>query len=118
MNGWMDEWIDGDEFYTPEEDEESCTTTGSLVAESLSYDPHRVDSLARLAVAFSPLERALYNWTRSKRLTFCVSNGIVYFYGLLFAKMVDALVYPYRWFSPKLVMMVKPTTGRCSKDVS
>jgi hypothetical protein len=46
----------GEEFYLPDN---SCTTTGAAVAESLSYDPHRVGSLARLAVAFSPPERAL-----------------------------------------------------------
>jgi hypothetical protein len=38
---------------------ESCTASGVAVAESLSYDPNRVGSLARLAVAFSPPERAL-----------------------------------------------------------
>lgn len=36
-----------------------CTTEGVAVAESISYDPDRLGSLARLAVAFSPPERAL-----------------------------------------------------------
>jgi hypothetical protein len=36
-----------------------CTPHGAAVAESLSYDQKRVGSLARLAVAFSPPERAL-----------------------------------------------------------
>ncbi len=36
-----------------------CTTEGVAVAESISYDSDRLGSLARLAVAFSPPERAL-----------------------------------------------------------
>ena len=37
----------------------ACSATGVAMAESLSVDPDRVGSLARLAVAFSPPERAL-----------------------------------------------------------
>jgi len=36
-----------------------CSLEGVQVAESISYDPDRLGSLARLAVAFSPAERAL-----------------------------------------------------------
>ncbi|CAB9529195.1 expressed unknown protein [Seminavis robusta] len=37
----------------------SCTPAGTTVAESLSYDRERAGHLARLAVAFSPPERAI-----------------------------------------------------------
>jgi hypothetical protein len=68
--------VRGDEFYAP--DEESCTTTGSLVAESLSYDPHRVGSLARLAVAFSPPERALQLDQIEKIDVLCVERDRIF----------------------------------------
>lgn len=62
--GWDD---DADDDMSPpvemafkyESELPQCSTEGVAVAESISYDPDRLGSLARLAVAFSPPERAL-----------------------------------------------------------
>jgi len=38
---------------------DQCSTEGMEIAETISYDPNRLGSLARLAVAFSPKDRSL-----------------------------------------------------------
>lgn len=38
---------------------DQCSTEGMEIAETISYDPDRLGSLARLAVAFSPQDRSL-----------------------------------------------------------
>jgi hypothetical protein len=60
-------WDDGDDddstpvetSFRYETELAQCSVEGVAVAESIVYDPDRLGSLARLAVAFSPPERAL-----------------------------------------------------------
>lgn len=60
-------WDDGDDddgkpvetSFRYETELAQCSTEGMSVAESIAVDPDRLGSLARLAVAFSPPERAL-----------------------------------------------------------